>query len=97
MSDIPLFLVCLFASTTTVLLISVHIIWLALLVALRKQGCRVTHLHHNWEKIRETISFVNSPEERRRYETWVVFLQFTYWIWALAMVMFTVLALFISS
>lgn len=96
-SDIPIFLVCILASTTTVLLICVQIVWFALLFSLRKRGCRVTHLHHNWEKIRETISGVESPSEKRKYEHWLTFLQYAYVIWATTMTVFVLLTLFIVS
>ena len=95
--DISLVFLSVVAGCATFLLIAVHIIWIALTYVLRKRGCKVTYLQHDWTKVKESISTVESPEERRKYQKWEVFLHYTYATWAIAMGVFVLVVLFIYS
>lgn len=95
--DAGLFLLSVLASTTTVLLVLLHTLWLVLTYALRKRGGRVTYLNHDWHKIQAAIACVDSSEKRERYERWSVFLRWTYYVWGLTMITLTLLAFFILT
>ena len=95
--DIPLLLLSLFAGISTFLLISVHVVWIALTMALRKKGCRVTLLKHDWQKVKEAIAGVSSPVERNKYERWDSFLRYSYLAWGMMMLLFVLLIAFIYN
>jgi hypothetical protein len=95
--DVPLLLLSLFASITTFLVITIHGAWIALTVALRKRGCRVTLMKHQWGKIEEAIANVDSEAERKRYHRWGSLLRYIYVAWAMAMILFLLTVLFICS
>lgn len=95
--DISLVFLSVVAGSATFLLIAVHITWIALTSALRRRGCRVTYLQHDWTKIETSISLVESAEERRKYQKWESFLHYTYAIWGMAMGAFVLVVLFIYS
>jgi len=95
--DISLVFLSLVAGVATFVLIAVHIAWAALTYVLRKRGCRVMYLQHDWTKVKESISTVQSPEERRKYQRWESMLHYTYAAWAAAMGVFVLVVLFIYS
>ncbi|MDI6774476.1 MAG: hypothetical protein QME60_03650 [Verrucomicrobiota bacterium] len=95
--DGKLFLLSLLASTTTVLLVALHVVWIALTYAMRQRGRRVTYLNHDWRKIRDAIASVDQPKERARYERWGAMLRWTYLVWGLTMLTLAMLALFIFT
>jgi len=95
--DGKLFLLSALASTTTVLLVLTHSVWIALTYALRKRGRRVTYLNHDWHKIQEAIATVDLPQERERYERWAVVLRWTYFVWGLSMITLALVAFFICT
>lgn len=98
MVDIWLVLLSLFAGITTFLLIAVHITWVALMSVLRKRGCKVTYLRHDWRKIRAEIAAVAaSPEDRHKYEKWESVLHYIYLAWAMAMALFVLMILFVYN
>ncbi|MCK5850016.1 MAG: hypothetical protein KAH23_03805 [Kiritimatiellae bacterium] len=97
MADISLFLLSIFAGVTTFLVIGVHITWIALSYAMRKRGCKVTYIRHDWARVKASIATVVSQEERQKYERWEVLLRYTYFIWGMMMILFVLLAFFVCS
>lgn len=97
MADISLFLLSFFAGITTFLLIGVHVTWIALTYVMRKRGCKVTYLQHDWNRVRESIATVVSPDERQKYERWETLLRYTYAAWGLMMILFVLLVFFVCG
>lgn len=95
--DISLVFLSFIAGVATFLLLAVHTAWIALTYVLRRRGCKVTYLQHDWTKVKASIATVQSPEERKKYERWEVLLHYTYTAWAVAMGVFVLVVLFIYS
>ena len=95
--DISLVFLSMVAGCATFLLVAVHIAWIALTYVLRRRGCKVTYLQHDWTKVKASIATVKSPAERKKYEKWEAFLHYTYTAWAVAMGVFVLVVLFIYS